>query len=91
MFKVKVRSTIDAPVDDMAFQEDVNDNPPTLYVVDLEDEETMIEHDELMERDHEEGDSSQDGDENEAKDENENEDQYLYDDEDKDEDDNGED
>ena len=87
MFKVKVRSTIDAPVDDMAFQEDVNDNPPTLYVVDLEDEETMIEYDELLEGDHEEGESSQDGDEGEDEDENENEDQYMYDGEDGDEED----
>ena len=54
VFKVKARSTIDAPVDDMAFQEDLNDNPPTLFVVDLEDEETLIEYNELMEIDVEE-------------------------------------
>ena len=49
VFKVKARSTIDTPVDDMAFQEDLNDNPPTLSTVDLEDKETLIEYNELME------------------------------------------
>ena len=81
VFKVKAISTIDAPADEMVFQEDLNDNPPTLSMVDLEDEETMIEYDELLEGDHEEGESSQDGDESEDEDENENEHQYPYDDE----------
>ena len=41
-FKVKVRSTIEALVNDMAFKEDLIENPPTLCTVDLEDEGTLI-------------------------------------------------
>jgi len=67
MFKVKARSTVDAPVDDVAFQEDLNDNPLTLSTVDLEDEETSIEYNELMELDPEEVNSSHDEDENKRK------------------------
>ena len=47
IFKVKARSTIDAPVDDIAFQEDKNDNPLTLSMVDLEEEDAMFMSNEL--------------------------------------------
>ena len=77
----------------MAFQENLNDNLPTLSTVDLEDEETLIEYNELMEVDVEEVNSGQADDESEEDDENidshEVEDQY--DDEDEDEDNNRED
>jgi len=94
VFKIKARSTVDAPVADIAFQEDLNDNPPTLSTVDLEDEETLIEYNELMEVDVEEVDSGEDEDESEEEDEDEedHEQQYEYDDEeDEDDDNNGED
>jgi len=70
----------------MAFQENMNDNPPTLSIVDLEDEDIMVEYNELMEVDLEEANSEQNDDESEDEDEDEddNEDQYQYFDEDED-------
>jgi len=65
VFKVKARSTIDAPVADIAFQEDLNDNPPTLSTIDLDDEDTLIEYNELMEVDVKDVQSGQDEDESE--------------------------
>jgi len=57
---MKARSTIDASVDDMAFQEDIDDNPPTLSMVDLKEDDTMVESTELIDVDLEEADSEQD-------------------------------
>ena len=58
----------------MAFQEDSNDNPPSLSVIELDDEDILIEYNELMEVDTEEDESSKVGDGTE--DEDEIEDQY---------------
>ena len=84
VFKVKARSTIDASVDDMAFQEDMNDNPPTLSMVDLEEEDAMVVSNELIEVDLEDTDLEQDEYESEDDDEDEddNEDRCQYSDED---------
>jgi len=88
VFKVKARSTIDALVADIAFQEDLNDNPPTLSTIDLDDEDTLIEYNELMEVDVKDVQSGQDEDESEeeVEDEEDLEEEDQYDDEDKDND-----
>ena len=93
VFKVKPRSTINACVEDVAFQEDVNDNPPALSEVDLEEEggeyEGIIDEvvGEGFEVDPEEGECDQDEDESEDEVEGaeKDEDQYQYGDEDEDE------
>jgi len=72
----------------MAFQEDMNDNPPTLPMVDLEEEDTMVESTELIGVDLEEADSDQGEYESEDGNDDDIEDQYQY--YDKDEDDNEE-
>ena len=88
MFKVKPRSTIDACVEDIAFQPDVNDSPPTLSELDLEKEggeyEGFIEEvdGDGVEVDPEEGDCDPNEDEieDEVEDVEEDEDQYQYED-----------
>ncbi|KAJ8421735.1 hypothetical protein Cgig2_008551 [Carnegiea gigantea] len=92
VFKVKPRSTIDTSIEDIAFQEDVNDNPPTLSEVDLEEEGG--EYEEIIDKvngdgfevDPKEGDCDQDEDEteDELEDVEEYKDQDQYDDEDED-------
>jgi len=89
VYKVKVRSTIDALVDNMAFLEDMNDNPPTLSIVELKDEDTLVDYNELIEIDLKEANSEQDEYKNANDNDDYNEDQYQYYDED--EDDNEED
>ena len=72
----------------MAFQEEQNDNPRTLSMVDLEEEDTMVESTELIGVDLEEADSDQGEYESEDGNDDDIEDQYQY--YDKDEDDNEE-
>jgi len=62
----------------MALQEDLNDNPPNLCIVDLEDKDIVVEYNELMEVDLKEADFGED------EDESEDEEHYQYYEENKD-------